>query len=776
MASPAVQSPSADQRQLTDRVLNLRIGAYALSTVGSMVAAIVSESPRSAALSVLAGLVLVFSVAFRRSSGARLAVCLAIDTAGATVLWWLYGPIAAVDFVVFYVVAAAALLLPRTTSLRLVAWLLATTTAQLAAHHPAVGSALPLYRSGTEPISEILGRVVLVIGATVMFLAIASLLDRSRAATTASEARFRSLVEALPDAVIVHDGSVIRYANEAAADLVGALTPADLVGRSFHRFVHADSLALARSRSDRVLSGENVRSSEMKLLRLDGEEIDVESVGIPTTYESQPASQEVLRDITERRAALQAVQESEERYRSFFEGVPTPLYRTTPDGGILDANEALVDLLGYPDKQSLLNRKATDAYVRPGDRAESQQQLHQRGVLEGKEQELIRFDGSTIWVRDTTRIVTNSEGSILYYEGALADITERKQAQDTTRRLIRILEATPDFVIIADESGHILYANQSAREFAGISTEAEIGRLRVRDVLAAEETGTLAEILESDVWSGILQLRDPAGGQVPASTVVINHRDANDDIEYFSAVARDISDRIATEQRLEKLVRSKDDFVASVSHELRTPLTAVVGLAQELRHGWNLFSNEELSEFISLIADQSTEVANIVEDLLVAARADIGRIVISQRETSIDDQVEAVLAALGLVEGTHIKVLSDGAARALADETRVRQIIRNLVTNAIRYGGNEIELAVGRRNGSVTVTVSDDGPGIPEQRRESIFEPYERAHAAGSQPASVGLGLTVSRQLAHLMGGDLTYQPGPRGSSFELSLPAYSTD
>jgi PAS domain S-box-containing protein len=773
MASPPVQSPSGDLRQLTIRVLNLRIGAYALSTIGALLAAVVSESSRAAILSILAALALAHAVFFRKESAALPAMCLTIDAIGAGVLWWLFGPTAAVDFVLFYVVAAASLLLSFHQARWIVGLLVGTTLVQLVIHIVTDGNDLPLFHVHEDAgvIGEILFRLALVLGSTVMFFTIARLLERFRAETGESERRFRNLVEASPDAIVVHNGGAVLYANDAAAELIGALEPADLLGLAFQRFVHADSLELARSTVAQVLQGETVGRTEMKLVRLDGEEIHVETVGIPTTFNGKPASQAILRNVTDRHDADRALRKSEERYRSFFEGVPTPLYRTTPEGRILDANAALVELLGYPDKQSLLDIQVTDAYVRPADRSQSQAKLHERGLLEAYEQELIRFDGSTIWVQDTTRIVTDSDGSILYYEGALVDITERKAAQETTRRLIRILEATPDFVIIADEDGRILYGNQSAREFAGVG-EGDAWELTVRDVLATEERATLEEILSSDVWTGILHLSDSENRQTPVSTVVINHRDSAGGIEYFSAVARDISDRIATEKRLEDLIRSKDDFVASVSHELRTPLTAVVGLAHELREGWSAFTREELTEFIALIADQSSEVANIVEDLLVAARADIGKIVISAAETVIDTQVEAVLTALGPTGSANISVLSDSGARAMADESRVRQIIRNLVTNAIRYGGDQIELAVGRRNGSVTVTVTDDGPGIPEERWESIFEPYERAHSTGSQPASVGLGLTVSRQLAHLMGGDLTYRHGPQGSSFELSLPA----
>jgi signal transduction histidine kinase len=139
----------------------------------------------------------------------------------------------------------------------------------------------------------------------------------------------------------------------------------------------------------------------------------------------------------------------------------------------------------------------------------------------------------------------------------------------------------------------------------------------------------LSEIVDRVIWEGVLNLRKPDGTTVPASTVVINDRDDDGNLERSSAVARDISERIEAEARLEKLVRSKDDFVASVSHELRTPLTAVVGLTQELRDNRQLFSPDETAEFITLIAEQSAEVAKIVEDLLVAARAEIGRIAIT---------------------------------------------------------------------------------------------------------------------------------------------------
>jgi len=222
-------------------------------------------------------------------------------------------------------------------------------------------------------------------------------------------------------------------------------------------------------------------------------------------------------------------------------------------------------------------------------------------------------------------------------------------------------------------------------------------------------------------------------------------------------------------EEAEALNKSRTAFIASISHELRTPLTTVVGLAQELRDGLASFSAEEVEEFASLIADESGEVAGIVEDLLVAARSDAGSLTILEETIDLRAEVDRVLEAENLLAGRVVKTAGHASARA--DGARVRQIIRNLLTNAARYGGQSIEIAIGGADGVATVRVSDDGGGIPEQDRERIFRPFERAHEVAGVPASVGLGLTVSRDLARAMAGNLRYDYDGR-SHLELSLPA----
>ena len=233
----------------------------------------------------------------------------------------------------------------------------------------------------------------------------------------------------------------------------------------------------------------------------------------------------------------------------------------------------------------------------------------------------------------------------------------------------------------------------------------------------------------------------------------------------------DITDLRRAERRLQELVKSKDQFIASVSHELRTPLTAVVGLTDELRNHHSTFSQPERQEFMDLIAEQAADVANIVEDLLVAARADIGAVTLAPKEIDIAATVRALAETTGDAAGPGLELPSNGHLHALADESRVRQILRNLLSNARRYGGPNITVRAGRDASKVWIEVGDDGPGISETDRDRIFEPYTTAHPVSGVTAAVGLGLTVSRQLARLMSGDLTYRCEEGESTFRLSLP-----
>ena len=220
-------------------------------------------------------------------------------------------------------------------------------------------------------------------------------------------------------------------------------------------------------------------------------------------------------------------------------------------------------------------------------------------------------------------------------------------------------------------------------------------------------------------------------------------------------------------ETLEHLVEVKGEFIAAVSHELRTPLTAVVGFAEVLRKSDVELSSSDRLEMIDAIANQSADVTAIIDDLLVAARNDIGGLEVVAVPVDLRAQTAQVLESLWPSRSIGVS----GQAQTSGDPARVRQILRNLITNAIRYGGDVITVELGSSSDAfASLIVKDDGEAIPTEDQERIFEPYERAHHQ-PQPGSIGLGLAVSRQLARLMGGDLTYRHQDGYSIFELFLP-----
>jgi signal transduction histidine kinase/PAS domain-containing protein len=275
-------------------------------------------------------------------------------------------------------------------------------------------------------------------------------------------------------------------------------------------------------------------------------------------------------------------------------------------------------------------------------------------------------------------------------------------------------------------------------------------------------------IFSGDEWLGILTFEDSEyRGDWPIEAVNM--------LAVAAPMLSTYWERETNRRRLEELVRSKDRFVASVSHELRTPLSAVLGFAEELRNRAGSFQPGEVTEMLEVIADQSKDMADMVEDLLVAARAEIGTISVRPQTVYLRSQAEAALAAIDSMHTDRVQV-TGGPGKAWADPTRTRQIIRNLLTNAIRYGGDKV-VAEASSSGDFTVlSVRDNGPGLPQTEWERIFEPYQRAHDVPTQTGSIGLGLTVSRQLARLMGGNLTYRSAAEESIFELTLPASQPD
>lgn len=462
-------------------------------------------------------------------------------------------------------------------------------------------------------------------------------------------------------------------------------------------------------------------------------------------------------------------QTARDRMLTITDQVPVGLYRTTPDGRIVGGNDALMKILGFTQREAMLQASVWDHYVRHEDR-ERQLQTRESDAGIWREFELRKADGTKIWVRDWSRAIRDDAGSVMHFDGVIEDVTEQRLA---AARFQAAFEDSPIGMTIASLDGRMIKGNAAVADLLGRPLDEMHGihfsEYSFDDELSITESA-LANLERGQVARYEKRLIRPDGSIVWVLVSLAPISEGPGKPRHFISHVVDITERRRAQEALEDLIRSKDELIASVSHELRTPLTVVHGLAQELDTDWMAFSVPEQKEFIGLIAQQSAEVAHIVEDLLVAARADIGMLPIHAKTVDLQEEAEQAMGAVSDLDAS-IRRTGDIRPVAYADPARVRQVVRNLLVNAQRYGGSTVAVECGVTSECTWVQVIDDGDGISPNEVTKVFEPYQRAHSAEGQPLSVGLGLTVSRKLAELMGGRLVYEYVDQRSVFRLELP-----
>jgi len=229
---------------------------------------------------------------------------------------------------------------------------------------------------------------------------------------------------------------------------------------------------------------------------------------------------------------------------------------------------------------------------------------------------------------------------------------------------------------------------------------------------------------------------------------------------------QDRQQRLLEQER--RTVEVKNEFVSMVSHELRTPITGISGFSATLRDHWRDLPPAEVDEFLTILRGESDHLSNLVEDILVIPRLDSGHLRFHLEQVSIATITEKA-AELVFDEESSVEIDIPVYVTVWSDPARLRQILRNLMENASKYGGNEVYIfGEERREGTYTVIVADNGTGVAEADRERIFEHFEQLSSGDARlEQGVGLGLPIARKLATAMGGDLWYEDRfPVGAQF----------
>jgi PAS domain S-box-containing protein len=256
----------------------------------------------------------------------------------------------------------------------------------------------------------------------------------------------------------------------------------------------------------------------------------------------------------QRDATRAALRESEQRYRSLFDGVPVGLYRTMPTGQFVDANPALVEMLGYPDRDALLAINAADLYVDAEDRVRWQAQVEREGTVPGYETRLQRHDGTVIWARTTAHALLDGEGQLLCYEGSLEDITERKLAEAELRQLSEVVNQSPMYILITDPHGAIEYANPAFLDITGYTQQEVLGK-NPRILQSGQTPLSLYQelwdtVLSGKTWKGELLNKKKDGTLYWESATISPSVNSDGVITHLVAVKEDITERKRMEEAL----------------------------------------------------------------------------------------------------------------------------------------------------------------------------------------------------------------------------------
>jgi signal transduction histidine kinase len=261
---------------------------------------------------------------------------------------------------------------------------------------------------------------------------------------------------------------------------------------------------------------------------------------------------------------------------------------------------------------------------------------------------------------------------------------------------------------------------------------------------------------------------------------------SEDEIELVALLGRLVATAVqnirayeAERRRVEELARLSQlraDFVSLVSHELRSPMAAVIGAARTLQDRWRMLTADQRESFLALIGDETSRLAELVGDVLDTSRIEAGTFSYRFEEVDLGSVVDEAIDTAVLAQQDVPVVASVPAALPTirGDRARLRQVLGNLIENAVKYSpeGGEVRVTAATSNGAVRISVRDAGPGIPRDQQRRIFEKFGRVDVPGASKPGTGLGLFIARSIAEAHGGSLDVSSGADpGSTFTLTLP-----
>jgi len=602
-------------------------------------------------------------------------------------------------------------------------------------------------------------------------------LDQLSQVIMRSQRSFKELIDSFDDpACAVSLDGTLRTVNKRVTELTG--TPySEIVGRKIYDFVEEPT----REETERSLGRflEKKRWAGTVRIRLKNDSrphyFDCVLNGIVKGDEVVGASM-LGRDVTEQR-------EKELRFTELFETLQEGVYFSTPEGQLLDANPALVSMLGYTEKRELLAVEPSALNFDAGQPVLGRA-VDDRGGVRTREVTLRRKDGTAAVFLDSSRAVWDTSGNIIRYQGTLVDITEKRKMerqlaqQEEFRR--RLLESFPDLILVVDLEERYTFVSSRSRELLGYRPEDMLGK-KITDL--EDHSPDLASLYRAIVSGqqafGAAEYgarhRDGSWRTMRAAGSQLS--DAEGKINGVIISVRDITIERKLEQQVVQSERlaAMGAMIGGVAHELNNPLTSILGVSELLQ---DHETNESSRKQLAMLQREARRAAEIVQNLTYFSRPPAP----GKSKINLTEVVERTLNlhAYSLRKNNiTVDFLKEtGAPYALGDPHQLMQVFLNLIVNAeqaireVRDKGT-LRIRLGRGDGAVWVSFHDDGPGIPKENLSSIFDPFYTTKRPGR---GTGLGLSICKSVMKEHNGSVEAANAPDGGAvFTVALPVAGT-
>ncbi len=629
-------------------------------------------------------------------------------------------------------------------------------------------------------------------GDTVGFQAVARDITRGR---KAEEERDRFFGLSLDLLCITGFDGYFRRVNPAWKQILD-LDEKKLLSQPFLSFVHPDDRANTEMKFRAAVQGGNVVGFEARFRCRDGSFKWIEWNA--TKDSSQNIIYAVGRDSTDRKRFEQAIRESEANYRILAENSTDVISRQTPQGIYLYVSPACKSILGY-EVEEMLGRSSYD-FFHPDDLIKTR--LSQLKITEQPESFALNYrarrkNGSYLWFESTSKTVRDElSGEIVEIVTVSRDITMRKAVEEnlaeSERRLEQIIETVQSGITLSDQKGHFDVFNTAMEKLTGYS------------MAEANASGDFSKLLYTDEDDrqralGRLKVLIEEGRAPETETTILTKSGrqrtllTTTDIvvfkgrKMFLSVFSDITERKKAEVELvkakevaEAATRAKSEFLAMMSHEIRTPMNSVIGTTDLLLQSE---LDEEQRDFVETIRNSGDSLLTIINDILDFSKIESGKIELEENPLELNVCIEDVLDLLSqkaLQKGLDLLYWIDPQVPPfiVGDMTRIRQILLNLVGNAIKFtdhGEVSVTVKLSWRLGNqleLQFAVKDTGIGIPQDKLDRLFKAFSQVDSSTTRRfGGTGLGLAISMRLTQLMGGKIWAESESRkGSGFFFTI------